>query len=48
LVPAPGTSDVNKFLKGNGQWTAITVTTDNIEQGVNTFILDCGTSTIYV
>lgn len=53
LVPAPGTSDVNKFLKGNGQWTAITVddfnvTTDNIEQGINTFILDCGTSTVYV
>lgn len=45
LVPAPGTSDINKFLKANGQWTAITVTTDDIEQGTKTLVLDCGTST---
>lgn len=46
LVPAPGTTNVNQFLRGNGTWSNIT--TDLIAQGSDTFILDCGTSTINV
>jgi hypothetical protein len=43
LVPAPGTTNIDQFLKSDGNWYPIT--TDLIEQGTKTFILDCGTST---
>lgn len=43
LVPAPGTTNIDQFLRGNGTWSPIT--TDLIDWGSNTFILDCGTST---
>lgn len=43
-VPAPKTTDVNKFLAGNGSWSNIT--TDVLSNGSNDFIIDCGTSII--
>ena len=48
LVPAPGTTDVSSYLKGDGTWGIPTVDQVGANTNANYIIFDCGSSTVNI
>lgn len=48
LVPAPSTTDVDLYLKGDGTWGKPSINQVSANTSANYIIIDCGTSTINI